>query len=84
MGIEEWFKEIDEWIFKKYNVFIVVEVDVFEERFFEFIGENGYFCMVFDFSYIDIDIFEIGEWFKNLEWIVKELKEKIIINELVI
>ncbi|EAE1417511.1 alpha-glucosidase [Listeria monocytogenes] len=82
-GIEEWLKEIDERTFKKHNAFTVAEADVPEERLSEFIGENGHFRMVFDFSYTDIDTPETGEWFKNSEWTVKELKEKIITNELV-
>lgn len=61
----------------------MAEADVPEERLSEFIGENGHFRMVFDFSYTDIDTPETGEWFKNSEWTVKELKEKIITNELV-
>ncbi|CAK19643.1 alpha-glucosidase [Listeria welshimeri] len=82
-GIEEWLNEIDELTFKKHNAFTVAEADVPEERLSEYIGENGHFRMVFDFSYTDIDTPETGEWFKQSKWTVKELKDKIMINELI-
>lgn len=82
-GIEEWLNEIDELTFKKHNAFTVAEADVPEERLSEYIGKNGHFRMVFDFSYTDIDTPETGEWFKQSKWTVKELKDKIMINELI-
>ena len=44
----------------------------------DFIGRNGYFSMIFDFRYADLDIASGSEWFKRREWTVKELKDKIM------
>lgn len=76
-GIEEYLKELRDEVFDKYDMFTVAEVNVPENKMPEFIGENGLFSTVFDFSYTDLDMEKIGgkEWKRN--WTVKELKEKI-------
>lgn len=76
-GIEEYLKELRDEVFDKYDMFTVAEVNVPENKMLEFIGENGLFSTVFDFTYTDLDVEKIGgmEW--KREWTVKELKEKI-------
>ena len=76
-GIEEYLKELRDEVFDKYDMFTVAEVNVPEDKLPGFIGEEGVFSTVFDFSYTDIDIEKIGgkEW--KREWTVKELKERI-------
>ncbi|MGM0238093.1 glycoside hydrolase family 13 protein [Enterococcus sp. AZ103] len=81
-GIEEWLAEIDQRTFRKYNALTVAEADVPEDQLSRYIGEDGYFRMIFDFSYTDIDVPETGEWFLQSNWTVKELKENILQNEL--
>lgn len=81
-GIEVWLKEIDEKTFRKYNALTVAEADVVVERLPEYIGPEGYFRMVFDFSYTDIDVPTTGEWYLQNQWTIPELKEKIFNNEL--
>lgn len=44
----------------------------------DFIGEQGYFSMIFDFRYADLDVASGSEWFKRRAWTVRELKEKIM------
>lgn len=82
-GIEKWLEEIDQRTFRKYNALTVAEADVPEDQLERYIGENGYFRMIFDFSYTDIDVPETGEWFLQNDWTVKELKEKILHTEAV-
>nr|AIA94623.1 CAZy families GH13 protein [uncultured Listeria sp.] len=43
-----------------------------------FIGPNGYFSMIFDFSYMNIDIKDVDEWYRgSADWTVQELKQTI-------
>ena len=81
-GIELWLKELDDKAFRKHNCLTVAEADVSMERLEEYIGRNGVFRMVFDFTYTDIDVPQTGEWFKQSGWTVKELKEAIFTDEL--
>lgn len=81
-GIEEWLEELDQRTFRKYNALTVAEADVPEEQLDRYIGEDGYFRMIFDFSYTDIDVPETGEWFLQSNWTVKDLKENIINTEM--
>ena len=53
------------------------------EKMEEFIGENGYFDMIFDFRYADLDIASGSEWFKRRPWTVKELGEKILASQMI-
>ncbi len=76
-GIEDFLQELKEEVFDKYDMMTVAEVGVSEEKMERFIGEDGLFSMVFDFTYTDMDIEKRNgkEW--KREWTVKELKEKI-------
>lgn len=83
-GIEEYLRELRDEVFAKYDMFTVAEVNVPENKMPEFIGENGVFSTVFDFTYTDLDIEKSGgmEW--KREWTVKELKDKIFHSQNVI
>lgn len=81
-GIELWLKELDDKAFKKHNCLTVAEADVSMERLEEYIGKEGVFRMVFDFTYTDIDVPQTGEWFKQSGWTVKDLKKAIFTDEL--
>ncbi|MDD3214273.1 MAG: alpha-glucosidase [Eubacteriales bacterium] len=55
-GIETFFAELRDKAFKPRNAFTVAEAGgVPDNRLNEFIGPNGYFTTIFDFSYADID-----------------------------
>lgn len=82
-GIEEWLKELDEKTFRKHNSFTVAEADVPNDRLAEYIGDEGFFRSVFDFSYTDIDVPSTGEWFKQSDWTVEDLRNAIFNSELV-
>ena len=47
------------------------------EQLDEYIGEDGYFSMVFDFSYADIDLAPGGNWYNQADWSFGELKRLI-------
>lgn len=76
-GIEDYLQELKEEVFDKYDMMTVAEVGVPEEKMERFIGEDGLFSMVFDFTYTDMDIEKRNgkEW--KRQWSVKELKERI-------
>jgi oligo-1,6-glucosidase/alpha-glucosidase len=82
-GIEVWLKEMRERTFKPHNSMTVAEADVPNERLDEYIGEDGYYSMVFDFSYTDIDVPETGEWFKDSQWTWTDMRTNIFTNQLV-
>ena len=76
-GIEKFLKELNERTFRPHNSMTVAEANVPDELLDQFIGEDGFFSMVFDFSYTDIDVPETGEWFRPRAFTVAELREKI-------
>lgn len=80
-GIEVWLNEMQDRIFKPHNSMTVAEANVPSERLAEYIGENGYYSMVFDFSYADIDVPETGEWFKPTNWTWSEMRHKIFSSQ---
>lgn len=77
-GIEKFLYELNRETFEKYRCVTVGEAPgVPYEQYNQYIGENGYFNMIFDFKYADIDVENGSEWFRRTNWTTKELKEKI-------
>lgn len=76
-GIEIFLKELNERTFKPHNSMTVAEANVPEKLLNQFIGEDGFFSMVFDFSYTDIDVPDTGEWFHPRKFTAEELQENI-------
>lgn len=60
-GIGEFLGEMRDQAFKPYGAYTVAEANGVTDQLVKFIGENGYFSAVFDFSYTDIDL-ETGDW----------------------
>lgn len=81
-GIEVFLNELKERTFLPHNSMTVAEANVPDELLGQFIGENGFFSMIFDFSYTDIDVPATGEWFKPYPWTVEELKEHIFHSQI--
>lgn len=82
-GIEVWLREMRERTFKPHNSMTVAEADVPNDRLGEYIGENGFYSMVFDFSYTDIDVPATGEWFKEHTWSWNDLRTNLFTNQLI-
>lgn len=77
-GIEKFLYELNEETFEKYRCVTIGEAPgVPYEQYSQYIGEKGYFNMIFDFKYADIDVENGSEWFRRTMWTVNELKEKI-------
>ena len=82
-GIEEFLGELAQETFKKYNCMTVAETPLLEyERYNDFIGEDGFFSMIFDFSYSDLDMTKEGFYYSVQDVKVKELRNKIFESQL--
>ena len=77
-GIEEFLNELNERTFRPHNSMTVAEANVPDELLGRFIGEDGFFSMVFDFSYTDIDVPDTGEWFRPRQFTIQELRDNIV------
>lgn len=81
-GIEQFLAELNECTFSRYPCVTVGEAPgVSYAEYDQFIGEKGYFDMVFDFSYADIDVKSGSEWFRENDWTAKEFKQKLFVSQ---
>ena len=84
-GIEKFLHELKRETFDKYNCVTVAEAPgVGYDELDDFIGEDGYFSMIFDFKYADLDVASGSEWFKRIPWTVKDLRERIMASQMAI
>lgn len=82
-GIETFLEELNENTFKKYNCMTVAEAAGLRyDQLERFIGDDGFFSMVFDFKYADFDIASGSEWFIRIPWTVEDLKKRIIDSQM--
>ncbi len=74
-GIDAFLHELRRETFDKYNCVTVGEAPgVSYEEFPTYVGDNGYFSMIFDFHYADIDVESGSDWFKRTNWTAAEFK----------
>lgn len=82
-GIGEFLLEMREKCMSSQEIMTVAEAPgVPYEELGAFIGEKGYFSMVFDFSYADIDLAPGGNWYNQSHWTFGELKRLIFRSQL--
>lgn len=82
-GIGEFLRELKAETFEKHDCVTVAEAPgVAYEELGDFIGEDGYFSMIFDFRYADLDVASGSEWFKRIPWTVRELNDKIMASQM--
>ena len=82
-GIEEFLSELAKETFKKYNCMTVAETPMLEyERYNDFIGEDGFFSMIFDFSYADLDMTKGGFYYSLRDIPTIELRNTIFESQL--
>ncbi len=83
VGIADFLHELQEEVFSKYDCVTIGEAPgVPYEQYGDFIGENGYFSMIFDFRYADLDVASGSEWFKRVDWNVLDLKNLIFTSQM--
>lgn len=82
-GIDAFLKELNDQTFKRANAVTIGEASgVKYNELGKFIGKEGYFSMVFDFHYADIDVFSGSEWYRKTNWTVVNLRNKIVESQL--
>ncbi|MGG5316343.1 alpha-glucosidase [Enterococcus sp. AZ072] len=78
-GIEIFLHELRRETFDKHNCVTVGEAPgVSYEEFPTYVGEDGYFSMIFDFHYADIDVESGSDWFKRTNWTTVEFKDLLM------
>ncbi|OIJ13635.1 glucohydrolase [Anaerobacillus alkalilacustris] len=81
-GIEKFLHELKDETFSKYDCVTIGEAPgVPYEQYGDYIGDNGYFSMIFDFRYADLDVASGSEWFKRIDWNVLDLKKLIFTSQ---
>jgi alpha-glucosidase len=81
-GIEVFLHELNKETFSKYNCVTIGEAPgVPYEQYRDYIGDNGYFSMIFDFKYADLDVASGSEWFKRIDWNVLDLKKLLFTSQ---
>ena len=75
-GIETFLGELRDRTFKPHNCMTVAEAPgVSEADLPKYVGDNGFFSMIFDFSLADIDLVE-DVWHITSGWTVKDFRDK--------
>ncbi len=84
-GLGEFLGELRRETFARYDCVTVAETaGVPYDQLQAFIGEDGYFSMVFDFRYTDIDLAPGGEWFRQVPWTIADLRRGIFESQLAV
>ena len=74
-GIDKFLHEMNHKCLSNPEIMTVAEAPgVPYENLSEFIGEDGYFSMIFDFSYADIDLCG-SNWYNQAPWTFSDLKK---------
>ncbi|HDO9051103.1 TPA: alpha-glucosidase, partial [Clostridioides difficile] len=82
-GIEKMLYELKENTFKKYDCMTVAEAaGISYDQLGDFIGEDGFFSMVFDFKHADLDVASGSEWFKRISWTIPDLRKCILDSQM--
>lgn len=77
-GILELLKEFKQQVFEKHDIFTVAEANgVTVEELPLWVGQNGIFDMLFEFSHIDLCIGKANLWCKPAEWTIPQLKKAL-------
>lgn len=84
-GIGEFLRELKEKTFQKHDCVTVAEAPgVGYDELEDFIGENGYFSMIFDFKHADLDVAGGSEWFRRVPWTIADLNERLMRSQMAI
>lgn len=76
-GIEVFLKEMRQNTFDVYDAFSVAEMSgVNAQKLRDYIGPDGLFASIFDFSYMELDIIDY-QWYRPIEVKPSKLREKL-------
>ncbi len=78
-GIDDFLSELKAETFAKYDAVTIGEAyGVPDEDLHKYIGPDGYFSMIFDFSYMNIEVENTDEWYRGRsEWTTTDLRERM-------
>lgn len=78
-GIDDFLSELKVETFAKYDAVTIGEAyGVPDEDLHKYIGPDGYFSMIFDFSYMNIEVENTDEWYRGRsEWTTTDLRERM-------
>lgn len=78
-GIDDFLSELKAETFAKYDAVTIGETyGVPDEDLHKYIGPDGYFSMIFDFSYMNIEVENTDEWYRGRsEWTTTDLRERM-------
>lgn len=75
-GIDKFLLELRHRTFDHYDCMTVAEAPgVPYDELGDYIGEDGYFDTIFDFSHTHVDANENDEWFNRLDWTIDDFKK---------
>lgn len=82
-GIDLFLQELQEQAFEPHNAVTIGEAyGVPTSDYPKFIGEGGYFSMMFDFSYLNIEVENVDEWYRGRsDWNTSDLKNALFTNQ---
>ena len=73
--MSDFLNELKEKAFAGFDIVTVAEAaGVNYPNLSEFIGETGYFDMIFDFKWADLDVKSGSEWFYRIDWSWNDLR----------
>lgn len=82
-GINDLLSELKRETYGKRQAVTVAEAPgVAYSQLGQYIGDDGHFSMIFDFSYTDIDLLPGGRWYQKFNWTIKDLKEALFNSQL--
>ncbi|MCK8624872.1 alpha-glucosidase [Apilactobacillus xinyiensis] len=78
-GVDKLLDDLYEHTFANYDAVTIGEAyGLKADDLKKFVGPKGYFSMVFDFNYMNIDVADVDEWFRGQpNWSIKDLKDII-------
>ncbi|GLC90340.1 glycoside hydrolase family 13 protein [Lysinibacillus piscis] len=77
-GIDTVLEELSKQSFQKHDLLTVAEAPgVTLDQLPSYIGENGYFSMLFEFDHVDLDLGQDGSWYKPRNWSLFDFKKAI-------
>lgn len=78
-GIDDFLLELKQETFDKYGAFTIGEAyGVPDEDLAKYIGDDGYFSTIFDFSYMNIDVRDVNDWYLGqANWTTADLKRAL-------
>lgn len=80
-GIEVFLAEMKRETYGRYDSFAVAEISrPNDEMVQKFIGKDGVFDSIFDFSYLDLDVID-GKWFQNRPITAQMIKENMFASQ---